>query len=189
MSAQECLQRHPLSFLYVSFTDHSKKDFLLCISFFSNCVLYISFSIHQRSILGMHFAPFYTDINIWNEAVESSDWSLYFLKVPGHLHHVARKHDNLEHTSPPWPGTTAMAWRSRARSLLLLRSTIPRSPPAPYPTRVLTQLPLPRSFSRFLFSPDPIPDAYFSAAAVPFPEAFSFSTEVSQDGTAAGRTT
>jgi hypothetical protein len=80
MSAQECLQRHPLSFLYVSFTDHSKKDFLY-ISFFSNYVLYISFSIHQRSILGMHFAPFYTDINIWNEAVESSDWSLYFLKV------------------------------------------------------------------------------------------------------------
>ncbi|CAD6228714.1 unnamed protein product [Miscanthus lutarioriparius] len=85
---------------------------------------------------------------------------------------------------------TAMIWRSRARVLLLLRSTIPRSPPPPpppHPTPTLTRFSPPRPLSRFLSSsPDPIPYACSSAAADPFPEAFSSPTEVSQDATEAG---
>lgn len=79
-----------------------------------------------------------------------------------------------------------MMWRSRARALLLLRSTItrpPPPPPQPYPTRTLTRVPPPRFLSS---SPDPIPDASSSAAADPFPEAFSSPTKASQDAAEAG---
>ncbi|KAF8755842.1 hypothetical protein HU200_011315 [Digitaria exilis] len=74
-------------------------------------------------------------------------------------------------------------WRSRARALLLLRSSIPRSPPPqppPHPARTLTRAPPPRLLSRFLSSSaDPIPDA--TSSADPFPEAASSPTAASPD--------
>ncbi|RCV28564.1 hypothetical protein SETIT_5G414500v2 [Setaria italica] len=80
-------------------------------------------------------------------------------------------------------------WRSRARALLLLRSSIPRSPPQqppPHPARSLTRGPPPRLLSRFLSSsPDPIPDAN-SSSADPFPEASSPTAATPDDGTEAG---
>ncbi|CAO1946903.1 unnamed protein product [Urochloa humidicola] len=92
-------------------------------------------------------------------------------------------------------------WRSRARALLLIRSSIPRTPtpqPPPHPTRTLSRAPPPRLLSRFLASaPDPIPDATSSSAdpfsdatnsfADPFPEASSSpTTAATDDATEAG---
>ncbi|KAL5220426.1 hypothetical protein ABZP36_025139 [Zizania latifolia] len=59
-------------------------------------------------------------------------------------------------------------WRSRARALLLLRSSIHRSlpPPPPSPLGTINRVPPPRLLSRFLSSsPEPLPDA--SAAGAP----------------------
>ncbi|KAL6616536.1 hypothetical protein ACP70R_038806 [Stipagrostis hirtigluma subsp. patula] len=79
-------------------------------------------------------------------------------------------------------------WRSRARALLLLRSSIPRShaPPPPHPVRTLTRVPPSRPLSRFLSSaPDPLPDA---SSTDPLPDASSSpaATDSPVDATEAG---
>uniref|UniRef100_A0ACD5Y252 Uncharacterized protein n=1 Tax=Avena sativa TaxID=4498 RepID=A0ACD5Y252_AVESA len=70
-------------------------------------------------------------------------------------------------------------WRSRARALLLLRSSTPRSPPQTNPLRTLTRAPPPRLLSRFLSSsPEALPDAYPS----PSSDAISASSGPTEDG-------
>ncbi|GJM92305.1 hypothetical protein PR202_ga08766 [Eleusine coracana subsp. coracana] len=89
-------------------------------------------------------------------------------------------------------------WRSRARALLLLRSSIPRAPTLPprHPTPTLARVPTPRLLSRFLSSsPDPIADAASSSDPTPdasfsFPDplqdASSSAAAATGDGTEAG---
>ncbi|PNT73374.1 pentatricopeptide repeat-containing protein At3g02650, mitochondrial [Brachypodium distachyon] len=76
-------------------------------------------------------------------------------------------------------------WRSRARTLLLLRSSIPSSPPQTNPFRTLTRAPPPRFLSRFLSSsPEalPVPDASPSSSSA---GAVSTSADPAEDNLAA----
>uniref|UniRef100_A0ACD5WCP5 Uncharacterized protein n=1 Tax=Avena sativa TaxID=4498 RepID=A0ACD5WCP5_AVESA len=68
-------------------------------------------------------------------------------------------------------------WRSRARALLLLRSSTPRLPPQPNPLRTLTQSPPPRILFRFLSSsPEALPDAASSSSTEALPDAYPSSS-------------
>ncbi|KAI4966816.1 hypothetical protein ZWY2020_035955 [Hordeum vulgare] len=74
-------------------------------------------------------------------------------------------------------------WRSRARALLLLRSSVPRSPPPPQNSlRSLTRAPPPppRLLSRFLSSssPEALPDAPSSSADALQDDPFAFAPGV-----------
>src|SRR6266508_1119225 len=71
------------------------KDFLLYISFLSNSVLYISSSIHKKSVLGTYFAPdFFTYVFI----VPSNIMYMFYFYLIHYLKH--KKLDRGEEREP-----------------------------------------------------------------------------------------